>query len=67
MAEDTKDKRSSDPTKDPKFQAVVQHFLETPHKPHKQKREAVEPPRASTVSGRGRTKSQRAQKDTTRD
>jgi hypothetical protein len=26
--------RSPDPTKDPEFQAVVQHFLKTPHKPH---------------------------------
>jgi len=25
----------SDPTKDPKFQQVVQAFLTTPHKPHK--------------------------------
>jgi hypothetical protein len=28
--------KSPDPTKDPKFQAVVQHFLKTPHKPHSQ-------------------------------
>jgi len=27
--------RSNDPTTDPKFQRVVQHFLTTPHKPHK--------------------------------
>ena len=25
----------SDPTKDPQFQKVVQHFLKTPPKPHK--------------------------------
>jgi hypothetical protein len=25
----------SDPTKDPEFQRVVQHFLNTPPKPHK--------------------------------
>ncbi len=29
----TRDK--SDPTKDPKFQKVVRHFLETPPRPHK--------------------------------
>jgi hypothetical protein len=27
--------KSPDPTKDPEFQAVVQHFLKTPPKPHK--------------------------------
>jgi hypothetical protein len=26
--------KKSDPTKDPDFQAVVQHFLKTPPKPH---------------------------------
>jgi hypothetical protein len=25
----------SDPTKDPEFQKVVQHLLNTPHQPHK--------------------------------
>ena len=24
----------SDPTKDPKFQKVIRHFVTTPHKPH---------------------------------
>lgn len=28
-------RQASDPTKDLKFQRVVQHFLKTPHKPHK--------------------------------
>ena len=31
------DKRPAEPTKDPEFQAVVKHFLSTPHKPHKLK------------------------------
>jgi hypothetical protein len=29
----------SDPTKDPKFKKVVDHFLKTPPKPHKRKRD----------------------------
>jgi len=32
--------KKSDPTKDPDFQAVVQHFLKTPHKPHKPKKKS---------------------------
>jgi len=28
---------NSDPTKDPKFKQVVDHFLKTPPKPHKRK------------------------------
>lgn len=32
--------KKSDPTKDPKFQGVVRHFLETPPKPHKPKLKA---------------------------
>jgi hypothetical protein len=27
--------KKTDPTKDPDFQKVVQHFLTTPHQPHK--------------------------------
>jgi hypothetical protein len=27
--------KTPDPTKDPEFQAVVQHFLKTPHQPHR--------------------------------
>jgi hypothetical protein len=29
-----------DPTKDPKFKQVVDHFLKTPPKPHKRKKDA---------------------------
>jgi hypothetical protein len=31
---DASEKKTADPTKDPAFQRVVQHFLKTPHKPH---------------------------------
>jgi len=31
---------NSDPTKDPKFKQVVDHFLKTPPKPHKRKKDA---------------------------
>jgi hypothetical protein len=30
---------NSDPTKDPKFKQVVDHFLKTPPKPHKRKKD----------------------------
>jgi hypothetical protein len=32
---DSSKEKKSDPTQDPKFQRVVQHFLKTPHTPHK--------------------------------
>jgi len=31
---------NSDPTKDPKFKQVVDHFLRTPPEPHKRKKDA---------------------------
>jgi hypothetical protein len=36
-----------DPTKDPKFQKVVQAFLNTPHQPHRKRRPAEASPRRS--------------------
>jgi len=42
----------SDPTKDPKFKQVVDHFLKTPPKPHKRKKdkEATEADRPATAA-----------------
>jgi hypothetical protein len=35
--------KKSDPKEDPEFKAVVQHFLNTKPKPHKEKPKAHEP------------------------
>jgi hypothetical protein len=37
MAKDEK----PDPIRDPTFQAVIRHFVTTPHKPHKAPKEAA--------------------------
>jgi hypothetical protein len=41
--------KSSDPTKDPEFQKVVQAFLRTPPKPHKPKRKRKQ--RRKSIAG----------------
>lgn len=49
--------KKSDPTKDAKFQGVVQHFLKTPPKPHAPKGKAKaspKPPKARIQRHQGR-------------
>jgi len=46
--------KSPDPTKDPEFQGVIQHFLKTPPKPHAKSKGM---PKSARAPARKRAKS----------
>jgi hypothetical protein len=43
---------TSDPTKDPEFQKVVRHLLNTPHQPHKPAGKKIKSKRKSVASSK---------------
>jgi hypothetical protein len=45
-----------DPTKDPEFQKVVQHLLNTPHQPHKPVGRKVKSKQKSAASSKPRSR-----------